>query len=188
MKKLIKGRKSLILNRALSGVVTSLALCVSAAAAFAAPAASVAVFPFDLIDREQEGEFVKVKRPEETARLALITGELRKLMAESGRYAVKDVAGLAADIETAAPFHKCNACETDLAKKVGAELAVTGVVDKLNNSLMSVQVFVRDVASGELKRAGQAEIRGNTDELWLRGVRWIWKNRLNDQPAAAVAK
>jgi hypothetical protein len=31
-------------------------------------------------------------------------------------------------------------------------------------------------------RAGQVDIRGNNDEMWLRGVRWLVKNRLLTEP------
>jgi hypothetical protein len=41
---------------------------------------------------------------------------------------------------------------------------------------------VREVTSGRLTRVLQADIRGNTDESWLRGIRWLVANRLLAAP------
>ena len=52
-------------------------------------------------------------------------------------------------------------------------------VDKLSDALISLQLFARDTTTGKLTKSMSAEIRGNTDELWLHGIRWLWKNRFN---------
>ncbi len=56
-----------------------------------------------------------------------------------------------------------------------------GYVDKLSDALISLQIFVRDVKSGEMVKTMSAEIRGNTDELWLHGIRYLWRNRFMAQ-------
>ena len=54
--------------------------------------------------------------------------------------------------------------------------------------VLSGEATVRDLDHGteEVVRAGQADIRGNTDETGLRGVRWIVKNRLLAEPLPAL--
>jgi hypothetical protein len=79
----------------------------------------------------------------------------------------------------AAPLNKCDGCEVPIAQKAGADIAVTGFVDKWSDALISIQLFVRDVPSGKVTKAMSAEVRGNTDELWLHGIRWLWRNRFN---------
>ena len=151
---------------------------------FSAPVAAAqktAVFPFDIRDAEQEGEVVPVLKPEDLRRLKVVAEELKLLLSKDGRYEVVDLSSLAADIEKAAPFSKCDGCEVEIAKKAGADLAISGFADKLSDALISLQLFVRDVKTGEMKRAMSAEIRGNTDELWLHGVRWLWRNRFNPE-------
>lgn len=150
-----------------------------AAPAFAAQ--KTAVFPFDLRDAEQEGELVPQFKEEDLRRLKVVADELKALMTKDGRYEIVDLASQAREIETASPFNKCDGCEAEIAAKAGAELAVTGFVDKLSDALISLQLFVRDVKTGQVKRAMAAEIRGNTDELWLYGVRWLWRNRFNPE-------
>ncbi len=152
--------------------------------AIAAPAIAAqktAVFPFDIRDAEQEGEVVPVLNKEDLRRLKVVADELKLLLSKDSRYEVVDLTPHAADIEKAAPFNTCDGCEVDIAKKAGADLAVLGFADKLSDALISLQLFVRDVKTGEMKRAMSAEIRGNTDELWLHGIRWLWRNRFNPE-------
>ena len=54
----------------------------------------------------------------------------------------------------------------------------TGLVDKASETLLNMRIMEIDVATGQLKRAGNVVIQGNTDEAWLRGVRWLMKNKL----------
>ncbi|MCB1484958.1 MAG: DUF3280 domain-containing protein [Hyphomicrobiaceae bacterium] len=145
--------------------------------AFSAPKA--AVFPFDMRDVEQEGEIVPQYNEEDLRRLKVIAEELRTLMTKDGRYELVDLAPYESEIQMAAPLAKCDGCEAPIAQKAGADIAVTGFVDKWSDALISIQVFVRDVKSGKLTKAMSAEVRGNTDELWLHGIRWLWRNRFN---------
>ncbi|MEL7049180.1 MAG: DUF2380 domain-containing protein, partial [Pseudomonadota bacterium] len=73
---------------------------------------------------------------------------------------------------------KCNGCDADLAKKVNATQAITGTVQKSSATLMNISIFVRDVASGEIVNSMAVSVRQNTDAGWLRGVRWLVRNRL----------
>jgi Protein of unknown function (DUF2380) len=147
----------------------------------ASAAQKTAVFPFDIRDAEQEGEVVPVLKPEDLRRLKVVAEELKQLLSKDSRYEVVDLAPHAAEIEKASPFNKCDGCEIEIAKKAGADLAVLGFADKLSDALISLQLFVRDVETGQMKRAMSAEIRGNTDELWLHGIRWLWRNRFNPE-------
>ncbi|HMN38603.1 MAG TPA: DUF3280 domain-containing protein [Hyphomicrobium sp.] len=149
----------------------------SAPSAFAATKA--AVFPFDMRDVEQEGEIVPQYKTEDLRRLKVIADELRSLLQKDGRYELVDLTPYASEIEMAAPLNKCDGCETVIAQKAGADIAVTGFVDKWSDAMISIQLFVRDVQSGKVTRAMSAEVRGNTDELWLHGLRWLWRNRFN---------
>ena len=100
-----------------------------AALAAASPAIAVqkaAVFPFDLHDAQQDGEVVPQLNPDDLKRLKLVADELKSLMEKSGNYEVVDLSPMAKEIEAASPFNKCNGCEAELAKKAGAEIAVTG--------------------------------------------------------------
>ncbi|MGI9383042.1 MAG: DUF3280 domain-containing protein [Methyloligellaceae bacterium] len=143
----------------------------------AAEETKVAVFDFELYDTSLEGD-VRGENPAETRRIAMVSGLLRSLMAESGRYSLVDLKPGAADIEAAGSFRGCNGCDAEIAVKLGAALSVTGVVQKVSNLILNINIYVRDAASGEIKGVMSADIRGNTDKSWERGVRWLVKNRL----------
>lgn len=153
--------------------------CLTALPAFAAQ--KTAIFPFDMRDAQQDGEIVPQLQEEDLRRLKVVADELKALMTKDGRYEVVDLAPVAADVEKAMPFSKCDGCDKDIGEKLGADLAVTGFVDKLSDALISLQLFVKDVKTGEMKKTMSAEIRGNTDELWLHGIRWLWRNRFSPE-------
>ena len=88
-------------------------------ASAAMAAQKTAIFPFELIDDSQEGEANGV-RADQTKRLQLITDELKKLVAENGRFEPVDLTPIMPQILEKQPLYKCNGCEDDLAKKVGA--------------------------------------------------------------------
>ena len=144
-------------------------------------AETVAVFPFELLDTSQDGElFIKV-RPEETKRLEVLTGDLQARLGEDKRFELVDTSPLADEIKTAAPLFKCNGCEVDLAKKTGAKLAMLGLVQKFSDTLLSVSVQVLDTSTGTVKSSYSAGVQGNTDEAWLRGLRYIVKNKITNE-------
>ncbi|MFA6141329.1 MAG: DUF3280 domain-containing protein [Hyphomicrobium sp.] len=139
------------------------------------------IFPFDLIDQSQQFEIGLMPKgidPEEKRRLQVISEELTRLMKESGRYEVVDTAPIAKEIDDKSPIHKCNGCEDDLAKKVGADIAFIGTVRKASDVLFTVSIYVRDVKNQKIIHQGSSEIYGNTDKMWLRAVNYIVDRRL----------
>ena len=145
-------------------------------------ARKAAVFDFELIDTSLEGE-MRGPQDAETARLALISDYLREKLAESGKYVIVDTAPAATAIQAAGYIHTCNGCDADIARSLGADIAVTGTVQKVSNLILNVNIYTRDAATGERTAAMSVDIRGNTDKSWLRGVSYIVRNRLTADPA-----
>jgi Protein of unknown function (DUF2380) len=137
----------------------------------------VAIFPFELLDVSLIGQYTGVQT-DETERLAMATEELRKLAARDAGYEVLDLSGLAADIARSVPLHQCGGCEVGLARQAGAEIAIMGTVRKVSNLVLEAHLFVIDVASGKLAKLHRVELRGNSDETWLRGVRRLVANHV----------
>ena len=65
-----------------------------------------------------------------------------------------------------------------MAKRLGAELAITGTVQKVSNLILNMNIYVRDVSSGATVTAMSADMRGNTDESWSRALDYLIRNRL----------
>ncbi|WP_371345586.1 DUF3280 domain-containing protein [Ancylobacter sp. IITR112] len=162
------------------------ALLVALGPGAAAHAATrVAVFDFELLDTS--GEFdLRGPKPEEVHRLDLITDEVRHRLTQAG-YDVLDLTPQQAQIAEAAPFRNCNNCELPIARALGAEIEVIGLVQKVSNLILNINFQLRDVATGQVLRAGSADIRNNTDESWLRGISYLVRNRLLDPPLTGKA-
>ena len=69
-----------------------------------------------------------------------------------------------------------------MARELGADLAVTGFVQKVSNLILNINVIIRDARDGQALRGGSVDIRGNTDESWGRGISYLVRNRLFDPP------
>jgi hypothetical protein len=141
----------------------------------------VAVFPFDLVFQQSEEDFfygAPKATPEELLRLKLVRDELTGRLSNSGKFEMLDISSVAADIDAAAPLYNCNGCEMDFAKKLGADLIYLGLIEKASATLLSMKVIVVDVAEGKPLHDYTAVIRGNTDDAWLNGMKWLAKNRL----------
>lgn len=145
--------------------------------AAAATSPRLAVFDFELIDTSLEGE-IQGPREDEQERLAKISDLLRQMLADKGPYDIVDLAPAADAIGKAGLLHGCNGCVTDIAKPLGADLALTGTVQKVSNLILNINVYIWDVASGQQVYGNSVDIRGNTDESWSRGVSYLVRNRL----------
>ena len=145
----------------------------------AAPKA--AVFEFEL----QHGDPVPGtpdKRDAEAARLKMIAQRLRDDLAKSGKFEVADIAPVAAKA-AAANLQACGDCANDFAKEIGADYAFTGVVFKVSELILSMNVFVRDAATGKPVTSAVVDLRGNTDESWSRGIDYLYKRLLGPRLA-----
>jgi hypothetical protein len=145
--------------------------------ASAAAPQSVAVFDFELYDTSLQGEVEGID-PAHAARLALIDQELESQLAASGRFELVDTAPAAAEIARAGYWRSCHGCEAPIAAGLGADLALVGWVQKVSNLILNLNLTIRDAATGELVFAGGVDIRGDTDEAWLHGIRYLLKRRL----------
>lgn len=146
-------------------------------ATIAHAAEKIVVFPLEVPDFIAEGEYIP-KPAKEGPRAGLATDELRSLIAATGQYEVVDLSPYAAELKEAQPLYKCNGCAVDLAKKYGARYAVMGLVEKASDTLLNMNLEVVDVVEGKVVQRGSTIIQGNTDDMWLRGVRWLMKNRI----------
>jgi hypothetical protein len=152
---------------------TTLAVLFAAAATGSATAAErMAVFDAELNDTSGEGV-----REDQQRRLVLITEELRRALAASGRYEIVDIAPVRERLAAGPSLRSCGTCVPDAAKQLGAEVAMLPVVNKVSNLIMSITLA--QIEPGGVRRAvHSAEIRGNTDESWLHGLRWLLRNRV----------
>ena len=139
----------------------------------------VAVMPLDLADQTAESAltsdpYLVLSRPkislEERKRLELATREMERQLHEKLQLEVVDVGPFAPEIGEAAPFYKCDACELAIARKAGADLVVTGNIQKITLMILNLNVMIRDAVSGHIAGTYTVPLRDNSDAGWLRGV------------------
>jgi hypothetical protein len=131
-----------------------------------AVAQSVAVCNFELIDTSLEGA-IRGVRPDEQERLARLSDQLPQRLRDSGRFSLVDITPIASEA-LASNLQACGGCDIQLARRIGAELAITGTVQNVSNLILNTNIYVRDASSGATIAAMSADMRGNTDESWSR--------------------
>ena len=120
--------------------------------------------------------------PEERTRLTRISTVLRDLLRESGRYTLVSTDPVRQKVAEGSDLRACNGCAEDFAKKLGADAAITGEVQKVSNLILNINVYVKDLKAGTPERAYSVDLRGNTDESFDRGIRYLVKNQLPEAP------
>jgi hypothetical protein len=73
-----------------------------------------------------------------------------------------------------------------LARELGADLELTGVVQKVSNLILNISMYLRDAHTGGLVLVANADMRGNTDESWSRATRYLIRERLLAPNSAAL--
>ncbi len=157
-------------------VKASFLLLLLSCAAHAGALPRVAVFDFELIDTSLDGSIYGTSAAEKE-RLQRLGEQLRKALGESGRFEVAGI-GPVQEAARASNLQACGGCDADFAKRIGARFSITGTVQKVSNVILNISLYVRDVASGNLIKIMNADMRGNTDESWSRALNWLIKNRL----------
>ena len=149
------------------------ALMLALAAPAAAEPQSVAFFGITFINTSME-PITEAER----ARLAAAEAEIVDTMTDSGRFTFVDTAPIAEKADLYANLAQCNGCDTTFAQELGADLAMSGEFQKTSNLILSFTLYLRDAETGNLTGGGSADIRGNTDDSWHRGVSYILRNRI----------
>ena len=153
-------------------VIMGLAMLAAAPApAGAADGPRLALFGFHLINTSPAAS-----TPEELARLSRLDAQLRNGLQD--RYTLVDTAPVRGKLAGVDSIRGCNGCELQMARDLGAEQVAYGWVQKVSNLILNVNLVVEDAATGRTLRAESVDMRGNTDESWTRGLRYLLEERM----------
>ena len=161
----------------LAAVLFFSASAAEGAAPTAANPARVVSLGFDLFDTSLDGE-IRGPSQAESRRLDLVSAQFKKALVDAPQFIVVDESVVAEAAAEWRPIHKCNGCEIFLARRVGADYAAFGVVQKVSNLILSLVVVFRDARTGKIAFTASADIRGNDDKSWTNGVRWLLEHRV----------
>lgn len=113
----------------------------------------------------------------EAARLTVLERMVEERFVAEG-YELLDLDPVREELDSVANPAKCYGCDIRMAERLGADYSLVGEVQKVSNLILAMNLQLRDVETGQLVRGGVVDIRGNTDESWERGMRYMLKNRI----------
>lgn len=114
--------------------------------------------------------------PDELRRLETLEAMVIERFENEG-YILVDIEPERHQIERVANVAKCYGCDTRIATDLGAKYSLVGEVQKVSDLILAMNLQLRAADTGEMVKGGVIDIRGNTDETWERGMRYILKNR-----------
>ena len=140
----------------------------------------IAVFDFELNDRSAGGGII-AEDAIDAENLRKSTEEARRRLSASGRYRVLATSSVAGEVLAAGGIQHCNACDGVLAKKLGADQSMIGVVTRVNRTEFTLQVLVRDTETGAVVSNTFTGLRMGANYAWPRGVKWVMDRILPSQ-------
>jgi Protein of unknown function (DUF2380) len=163
-------------------LIAALLLCAASLAGVSASAAGpepikLAIFDFEL-DDFSAGASSAGEAPADTKYLADVTSEVRRLFAQSGRYRLVDVGGADAEPVRNHTLHTCDGCEAAIARQLGAEQSLVGVVKRISRTEYQVRLQIRDAGTGAIIADEDSGLRMGADYSWSRGARRLVQDRL----------
>ena len=137
---------------------------------------SVAFFGINLLDNSLQAS-VTGENSAEAARVSMLERMVEERFVAEG-YELLDLAPVREELDGVANPAKCYGCDIRMAADLGADYSLVGEVQKVSNLILAMNLQLRDVENGLLVKGGVVDIRGNTDESWERGMRYMLKNRI----------
>jgi len=133
----------------------------------------LALFPFELDDTSAGAAL----GDSETDRKALqqATEAVRQLLAQSGRYRLVDGAG---GMTSGHPLRDCEDCEARIARELGAQQSLLGIVRRIGRTEYIIGFRVRQAATGAVIVAGDSGLRLGANYSWDRGALRLVRERL----------
>ncbi|MGD9543830.1 MAG: DUF3280 domain-containing protein [Methylocystis sp.] len=148
-----------------------------AAQAQSSPLLKLAVFGIELDDFTAGGP-IAGESPEETARLERMTALARELLAQSGLFEIVD-GSVSTDQNVKDHWlRKCNGCDADIARDLGADLSFVGFFRKVSVMEQYLELRIRDARTGGLVHVSQTDLRGETDQSWSRALKFLIRYQL----------
>jgi hypothetical protein len=140
------------------------------------------ILDFEIVDTSNEPSD---QRADHARRLAQTRDSIAAGLAARGTYEIVDRSTIAEDLDQILRLtyiRTCNGCGVTLAKKAGADLVMTGVVNKVSTLILSMGVSITRVSSAELIYHQGFDFRGDNDQSYARAAKFFTE-RLARDPA-----
>ena len=148
----------------------------SAGAGAGAGAIKIAVFEFELEDGTPAAAYVgKPTTRDESLQKATMAA--REQLGGSGRYSIVSVDGVDATQVHDRTLRNCDGCEAEIARKLGAQQSMIGIVNRATQTDYYIAVVIRDTSTGKVIDSQAANFAGGEDG-WATGVRMLIKHQV----------
>jgi len=147
----------------------------------------LAVFDLELDDFSAGGPLAG-ESAEETARLRRVTALAREQLAKSVLFELVDTSASSDVNQREHWLRKCNGCEADIARALGADMSFLGFFRKISVMEQNLEFRIRDAQTGEFLNVSQTDYRGETDESWSRAIVWLIRHGLVEPELARRAQ
>jgi Protein of unknown function (DUF2380) len=139
----------------------------------------VAFFGFQLINTSPQPT-----TPEETQRIRMLDDMFQQKLEASSRFKMVSIPPELRDKIAAAPeISNCNGCERDFALEAGADWAAWGDRAESQQPHSEHQcLYMEDARAKKMEFVKSVDIRGNTDESWQRGLDYMLRHYLFEEP------
>ena len=145
--------------------------------ATAEPAKDIVVFDFEMMDSSAAAGIIP-QDERDTKYLAESTQVAKTHLLKTGTYKIIDSKPAAGEIAKAGELRDCNGCEAAIASKLGGELAMTGVVNRISRTEYEMLIKVVDAATGSPVVVGYTGLRMGANYSWPRGAKWLMERRV----------
>lgn len=136
------------------------------------PLKRLVMLDFELVDETQD----RTNDAAQSRRLEKASATLRQEFDRRGLYQVIDqtpARSLIQDLASRYSLLECDFCVRDIGNALKAERILTAWVQKISDMTLNINIQITDVATGKAVVNKSVYIRSNTDDSWLRGIRYL---------------
>jgi len=145
---------------------------------------TVLVLPFDMVDTSLQGELNGGPLESDVKRLGRTEAIARRSLNHLDAFETISREPVSARITQAQNTYRylysCNGCDVKIGRAAGADLVMTGWVQKVSNLILNVNATLRRTDTGAEVGGGSVSMRSNTDDSWRSAALYLIEHTLLD--------
>jgi hypothetical protein len=163
---------------------TALLLTVAGICSARAEPTKIAIYDFELNDFSAGGGII-APDARDARYLAEATAEAKRLLGQSGRYALTETAPVGDEGPVKEhQMRNCGDCIGTLTRRLGADAGVLGTITRINRTEYTLLIQFFEPGSGSPVASYYTGLRMGANYAWARGVTWLIRNRILAGPEA----
>ena len=85
---------------------------------------------------------------------------------------------MAGEVRSAGGIQNCEQCDAPLARKLGADQSLIGLITRVNRTEFTLQIVIREARSGAVLTNAFSGLRMGANYAWPRGVKSLMRDRI----------